>query len=329
MLIRHKIFAAFGAMGAIVGAIALVAILNHEAIRYDLSQVGKAALEKPALVEEAVNALQELKFETEIAAARSIARPGELPRAPAVGAGALDDFDRRLAACRTAAEQSLALLKLEGLPSEIKVGEDELRAIGEVEALSASFRHRLATATKEDSVGALHRAGYDELLRRLNEYRAQVGRQAQAEIADVETGLRHADSATLWSSVALLLFGAAIAVFSATVLVRPIQSLTKTVRQIAAGEHQSLIAVHSRDEFGALTESFNAMLDQIQSQEKELRAAHDDLEQRVTERTAELQNEIGERVRVAAELNNTMARLTAIWESAPLSIMILEPNDPA
>jgi len=49
------------------------------------------------------------------------------------------------------------------------------------------------------------------------------------------------------------------------------------------------VSVNSRDELGLLGEAFNAMLTQIQSRDTALQQAHDELEQRVIERTAQLE----------------------------------------
>src|SRR5437762_11300529 len=72
------------------------------------------------------------------------------------------------------------------------------------------------------------------------------------------------------------------------------------------------------DEVGDLTEAFNQMLTQIQSQDSALQKAQHELQEQVTA----LQREIGERERAEAE----QARLTAILEATPDIVMSANPN---
>jgi len=70
----------------------------------------------------------------------------------------------------------------------------------------------------------------------------------------------------------------------------PIRDLVKAMKYIAAGGDYSLhVKKHGRDEFGVLCDGFNTMLDQIEVTRDELQHAHDELEKRVMQRTAELQ----------------------------------------
>ena len=66
--------------------------------------------------------------------------------------------------------------------------------------------------------------------------------------------------------------------------------LARTTRRVSAEEDYTVrVPVNSRDELGLLGEAFNAMLTQIQSRDTALQQAHDGLEQRVIERTAQLE----------------------------------------
>lgn len=72
----------------------------------------------------------------------------------------------------------------------------------------------------------------------------------------------------------------------------------------------------SNDELGLLCDDFNAMLDEIQKRDNELQLAHDQLEQRVAERTAKLtranftlSREVAERARAETELESVHGQL--------------------
>jgi PAS domain S-box-containing protein len=94
------------------------------------------------------------------------------------------------------------------------------------------------------------------------------------------------------------------------VIVRRLRVMTRHFRRIAArpeGTQIPALAVEAGDEIGFLAESFNALADR-------LRAAHQDLEQRVQERTAELaranddlQREIADHREAAEQLHARMA----------------------
>jgi len=70
----------------------------------------------------------------------------------------------------------------------------------------------------------------------------------------------------------------------------PILELTIAARAITEHKNYSVRAVkHRHDEIGLLVTAFNDMLEQIQVRDEALKHAHDELEQRVLDRTAELE----------------------------------------
>jgi len=77
------------------------------------------------------------------------------------------------------------------------------------------------------------------------------------------------------------------------ILLDPILHLMTTARAIADHNNYSVRAqkVHN-DELGVLVEAFNQMLEQIQKREEELQGARSDLEKRVEERTAQLEQSV-------------------------------------
>jgi methyl-accepting chemotaxis protein len=78
-------------------------------------------------------------------------------------------------------------------------------------------------------------------------------------------------------------------------LIRPVRELTQTVDAVTARRDYSLQARKlSNDEFGVLTDQFNAMLGEVRRRDEELRQAQGQLERRVEERTRELQQRTDE-----------------------------------
>lgn len=83
----------------------------------------------------------------------------------------------------------------------------------------------------------------------------------------------------------------------------PILYLARTASRITSAEDFSIrVYRDANDELGTLYAEFNRMLTHIQQSERALKRAHDELEQRVVERTAELCQEIAEREKAQAEL---------------------------
>jgi signal transduction histidine kinase len=77
----------------------------------------------------------------------------------------------------------------------------------------------------------------------------------------------------------------------------PISHLALVMHQVQARNDYSLRATkRGNDELGALIDGFNSMLDQIRAQDSALQEARDNLEQRVAERTGELERTHGQLV---------------------------------
>ncbi len=114
-------------------------------------------------------------------------------------------------------------------------------------------------------------------------------------------------------------FIAALAVMAAFLIgrklqqsvVTPILDLADVARKVSQEHDYSVRARKAtNDELGTLVSGFNEMLTQIQQQDQALRAARDELEDRVRARTMELEKEIEQRTRAQQELNDTAEELS-------------------
>jgi signal transduction histidine kinase len=93
----------------------------------------------------------------------------------------------------------------------------------------------------------------------------------------------------LWSGLlSLMLVLAFLAAILRRQIAQPLAELARATRQMSEGDVAARAVVERRDELGALAASFNEMAGQVASRAAELRQLNQDLELRVTQRTAEL-----------------------------------------
>ena len=84
-------------------------------------------------------------------------------------------------------------------------------------------------------------------------------------------------------------------------ITRPLLAFTKTTDRIASGDFQVELDTRREDELGQLAGAFQEMADQVRQREEALRRANEGLEQRVKERTRELEQVHAQLVRTARQ----------------------------
>jgi signal transduction histidine kinase len=144
-----------------------------------------------------------------------------------------------------------------------------------------------------------------------------IGLEPVAELGNPRLGTLYlksdmkAVSRTLWLSAAIAAGVMAVSLLAAYFLAavlqgrisQPILALAETARAVSTRQDYSVRAPKlGEDELGALTDSFNQMLGRIEDQSSELRRYATELEQRVAERTHELEDRNEALRRNAAEL---------------------------
>lgn len=77
--------------------------------------------------------------------------------------------------------------------------------------------------------------------------------------------------------------------FLSDILVKPMQALLENVRKLETGEPVKAVPIHFHDEIGELTGAFNQMVQTIQANQQALQQMNLSLEERVAERTSELE----------------------------------------
>ncbi len=119
----------------------------------------------------------------------------------------------------------------------------------------------------------------------------------------------------------------AVVVFGLSFLITaPLKHLSETAGLIAGGDISLRARVSTRDEVGHLSETFNMMLDKLESARCDLEEWNRTLEHRVQERTQELEREIGERKQV--EIDKARAETASREKSEFLANMSHELRTP-
>ena len=140
-------------------------------------------------------------------------------------------------------------------------------------------------------------------------------------LAALRADVRQSRHAIAWLSLMLFLVGMGLVFGISTVITGPLGQITRTVDQIADGDLSQRAQVQSQDEVGHLAGAFNRMVDKLEhahrdletlnqslgQQQEALRKAHDELEDRVRQRTADLEAAMDE-LRHSKELAEAATR---------------------
>jgi PAS domain S-box-containing protein len=107
----------------------------------------------------------------------------------------------------------------------------------------------------------------------------------------------------------------------------PIVKLATIMRRVSKTRDYSTRAdISAFGEVDTLTEGFNDMLEEIDTRDRQLERARQDLEERVVQRTQELSLEIKERLNVEEALRREQLQLRTIFANAPIAIAMLDTN---
>ncbi len=105
---------------------------------------------------------------------------------------------------------------------------------------------------------------------------------ASEQLASVTTNTQRAQTILVIAAFLAVITGGAFSFSLARQISRPLRDLTKAALEIGKGNLQTEVSIQSQDEIGTLANTFNSMTQQ-------LRSLVGSLEQRVAERTAELE----------------------------------------
>lgn len=133
-------------------------------------------------------------------------------------------------------------------------------------------------------------------------------------------------SKQLWQAVMLLLFlfivitcmTSLLVIQGTSLILSPLEKMSEVIRATRKGEKQRIGEVHSRDEIGELAQRFDAMLELLQMRNEEISHWANQLEHKVDERTAELQQKNTDLQDTIQLLHKTRHQLVAAEKMAAL-----------
>ena len=111
------------------------------------------------------------------------------------------------------------------------------------------------------------------------------------------------------------------------IITGPILELASTMRGISSGNWYAVRArKRAEDEVGELVDGFNTMLAEIEKRDIQLQSINDELEDRVHDRTRQLQEEIAERRTAQEKLARHEQMLDDFFENAPIGFAFIDPD---
>ncbi len=133
--------------------------------------------------------------------------------------------------------------------------------------------------------------------------------------------------------VTLMLLSAAVAIRGAKSIFKPLERMTNVVKATRAGEEKRIGSVNSEDEIGVLAREFDIMLDLLQTHSQQLQSWADQLEDKVAERTSELERMNSELRQTIYLLRHTRQQLVVAEKLAAIGELTAgvahEINNPA
>jgi len=136
--------------------------------------------------------------------------------------------------------------------------------------------------------------------------------------APYRTSLWRALAVLVLMFIILMLLSSIVAIRGAKSIFKPLESMTKVVHATRSGQAQRIGQVDSQDEIGELAREFDVMLDLLEERSRQVRDWADQLEDKVTERTAELQRKNADLLRTIRVLRETRQQLVVAEKLAAL-----------
>ena len=144
--------------------------------------------------------------------------------------------------------------------------------------------------------------------------------------ASTDAAVRKSRSAALAITGSCALVVSLLCMVGVRRMIRPLRILVAGTRELAGGNLNARVAARTSDELGDLAHAFNEMAESLQRSQGEILDYQRNLEQRVKDRTIELEKDITERRRAEEALRESEGRLRAILESVQTGVVVIDPE---
>ena len=121
-------------------------------------------------------------------------------------------------------------------------------------------------------------------------------------------------------SLYVFLFGIISVMVISSIITQPLRRMMQTVRKIEEGDLTQRTEITTNDEFAELGQSFNTMVESLESSYTELASFNRKLELRVNERTDRLNREINVRMKAEADLMRAKEYAERLFDLTPFAI---------
>lgn len=120
----------------------------------------------------------------------------------------------------------------------------------------------------------------------------------------------------------ILIIGLTLVFAVVRLLLGPLERMAGTFQRIARGDFSQHVETSDFAEVNRLGEAFNRMVDDIAALQSELQSVNRTLEQRISERTGDLQREVEQHTKTEAALRDSEERFRALVELSPDAIVV-------
>jgi len=141
-------------------------------------------------------------------------------------------------------------------------------------------------------------------------------------LEDLHQMIYKSKKATAVVSLIIFLLGGLLVFFTSTLITKPLDKMIETIEKISHGDLSHRVPFLSDDELGNLAQSFNLMIDNLESYSTELNRINDCLEDEVEERTKKLQVEINERKLAQEALSESEKKYRRLVDNSLVGIYI-------
>jgi len=124
----------------------------------------------------------------------------------------------------------------------------------------------------------------------------------------------------------LLAVSIIILILISKLISKPLEILLVTFNKIAEGDLSERARISTEDEFGQLAVTFNKMVDTLENSYLELAEVNKNMEQKVKERTQQLQQQIDVRTQAEDKLKDANKTVQSIINTSPLPIIRMDTD---